>query len=351
MRKIALTLLALTQVALILIQTHADKKRPLHTTLYSSEPVLSYGFAPKDIAVRSSGDDQMLYVLNPDSQVSVFDSQYRRLLAIHTRMDSPDSIAVDSEGRIYVGDSTANQVRVFSSTGEVIKTIAVVHPLTIAVLSNGNLVVGSGFNGSILHMYDSVGKELRKFGKINQFVVDSVPENLFLSRGKVLVDSSDTICYVYTYAPIPTVQRFSTKGKLLSEFAIEGTAVDLQIELAQNFLRGRNKRIGGIGIINSAAIDPVTNDLWVCMNASSDSGVAYRYTSAGTKVQEYRFIVSPGSAPSKIITAAYLITARAPSVCIFTSSGAFSFDMNRRITKAWLQKQYSENFTFQIDMT
>lgn len=342
MRKIALTVLALVQVGLILFQTHADKKQLLHSTLYSSSPVLSYGFSPKDIAVRFSGDDQTLYLLNVDSQVSVFNSQYRRLLAFHTRMESPDSIAVDSEGKIYVGDSTANQIRVFSSTGEVIKTIAVVHPLTIAVLSDGNLVVGSGFDGSILHMYDSVGKELRKFGKINRFVVDSVSENIFLSRGKVLVDSYDTIYYVYKYAPIPTVQRFSTKGKQLSEFVVEGAAVDLQVELAQNFLKGRNNRIGGIGIINSAAIDPVTNDIWVSMNGSSDSGVAYRYTSEGTKVQEYRFIVSPGSAPSQTITGAYQIVAKTPFVCIFTSSGAFSFDINRR-THAIIQTLFSRH--------
>lgn len=337
MRKIALTLVALTQVALILIHTHADKKRPLHTTLFSSERVLSDDFSPKDIAQRFSGNEQILYTLGIDRKVCVFDSQYRPLLAIHTRMESPDSISVDSVGKIYVGDSNANQIRVFSSKGDVIRTIPALHPLTIAVLSNGNLVVGSGFNGSLLQMYDSVGNELRRFGQIKRFVANSVFENNFLNRGKVLVDSSDTIYYVYRYAPIPTVQRFSTKGKLLSEFAVEGAAVDLQLELAQNFLKGRNERIGGIGTINSAAIDPVTNDIWVCMNGSSESGVAYRYTSEGTKVQEYRFIVSTGSASSKVITAPYHIVARTPSVCIFTSSGAFSFDLNGGRTSAEFQ--------------
>lgn len=334
MRKIALTLLVLTQVAVILLHTHADKKKPLRSTLYSSEQVVRDSFSPKDIAVRLSGDDRTLYTLNIDRQVSVFDSQYRRLSAFFTRMASPNSLAVDSQGKIYVGDSTANQIRVFNSTGEVIKTIAIVHPLTIAVLSNGNLLVGSGFNGSLLHMYDSTGNELRKFGKLKQFVVDSVSENTFLNRGKVLVDSSDTIYYVYTYAPIPTVKKFSTTGKLLSEFAVEGTAIDLQIELAQNFLKGRNQRVGGIGIINSAAIDPVTNDIWLCMNGSSESGVAYRYTAEGTKVQEYRFIVSAGSASSTVITGPYHIAARTPLVCIFSSSGAFSFDVTNGRTSS-----------------
>ena len=334
MRRIIGMALALSLIAIILLHVHAGKQQTTlsvpHRALYSSVRVFSDVFSAKDVAVHFSRDDQVFYVLSSNRKVIVYDSQNKRLLTVPTYMGTPDSITVGSDGLIYVADSTASQIRTFSPKGEIIRTISVPQPLSLAVLSDGSMVVGSGFNGSLLHLYDSFGEELRSFGEIKQFVSDSESENRFLNRGKVLVDSSDSIYYVRKFAPIPTVQRFSRKGKLLSEFNVAGDAVDLQVEVAQNFLKGRHQnKVGGIGIINSATIDPGTNHVWLCMNGSSDSGVAYEYTPDGKKLHEYSFVVS-SPVVTKVITGVNQIIVRAPSICLFTSSGAFSFDWNTR---------------------
>lgn len=332
MRRIVGTAMSLSLIAITLLQVHAGKRQTPYSaqprTLYSSEQVFSDVLDAKDVAVHFSGDDQFVYVLSINGRVTVYESQNKRVLTLPTYMGAPDSITVGYDGLIYVADSAANQVRTFSPKGEILRTIFVARPLSLAVLRDGCIVVGSGVNGSLLHLYDSSGGELRSFGEIKQFVSDSEPENRFLNRGKVLVDSADSIYYVRRFAPIPTVQRFSRRGKLLSEYNVAGDAIDLQVEVAQSFLKGRNQtNIGGIGIINSATIDPGTGHVWLCMNGSSDSGVVYEYTPDGKKLHEYSFVVS-SPAVTKVITGVNRIIVRAPSIYIFTFSGAFSFDGN-----------------------
>src|ERR1700686_5310482 len=90
-RKITVTALALILVTLIFLQVQAGKKQWLVSTLYSPEQVFSDVLSAKDVAVRFSKDDQVFYVLSIDRQVTVYDSQHRRLRTIPTYMGTPDS--------------------------------------------------------------------------------------------------------------------------------------------------------------------------------------------------------------------------------------------------------------------
>jgi hypothetical protein len=329
MKKLAFTALAFTFM-ICLFQVQAGKQRPALTSLYSSERV--FNDTPsvfiKDVTGRRFQDDQLFYVLMTNRQVAVYDSQDRLMRTVPTFMNFPDSIAVDSEGHIYIADSSANQIRKFSPNGKMLKTFPVHQPISFAVLDNGNIVVASPSKDLLLRMYDPSGRELKSFGSIKQFVANNEKQNNFLNRGKVLVDSSGTIYYVYKYAPAPIIQRFSKKGNLLSEFTVAGSAIDLQLEVIQQFLRNRAAdTIGGINTINSAGIDFDTDHIWVCMNGSSDSGVVYEYNSGGKKLQEYRFIVNTRSSSSAVSGVSQIVL-RAPSIYVVVSPGAFRFDLN-----------------------
>jgi hypothetical protein len=311
------------------VEARKEKNGDGIVVLFSSENVFNNLFPPKDVAVSSS-KNPLFYLLNADRRVVVYDLNHKPIQVLIPRLISPDAIAVDATGRLYVADSNANQINVLSTKGELIKTLAVHQPLSIAVLSNGNVVVASPYNGQLLHVYDSSGRELNSFGSLKQFESKSDMENSFLNRGKVLVDSADTIYFVYKYAPIPMAQRYSPKGKLLSEFTISGNAIDVQLEVAKEFLKNRTPtKIGGIGIVNSAALDPDTGHLWIGMNGSSDSGVLYEYKLNGKKLQEYQLLADAASYPMGMITSVSHVVISPPSVYAFTMYGALRFNLDR----------------------
>lgn len=318
----------LVLVLMTISLSKADPEKQQSTiVLSSSEQVFGETVFIKDVARQTFNDTQLFYLLRGNGQVAVYDQEHKLKSTFSTFMISPASIAVDSKGRTYVADTSEDRVTIFSSEGKRVNSFPVHKPNSIAVLSNGNIVVSSPLNGYLLHMYDSSGRELKRFGAIKQFDASNEAQNNFLNRGKILVDESDTIYYVNEFAPVPAVQRFSQTGKLLSEFMITGDAVDLQKEVAAEFLRKRFlNKVGGIRIINSMVIDPTTNHLWIGMNGSSDSGVVYEYSSGGKKLHEYRFLVYSPSYQSDTITSVTRLAVRSPLIYVFTSGGAFRFD-------------------------
>jgi hypothetical protein len=314
-------------ISIPLYETQAGRSKSI-AVLSSSEQVFRETFLTKDATVHFFDNVESFYLLKANGQVDIYDSQYNLKHSIPSQLKSPASIAVGPDGDIYIADNEASQIRTFSSEGRIIKTISVHQPNSIAVLNNGNIVVASPFNGSLLHIYDSSGRKVRSFGTIKQIDPSSNAQNKFLNIGRVLVDLSGTIYYVNEFAPTPTVQRYSQKGKLISEFTVSGDAIDLQKEVAGEFLKRRpRKKVGGIRIINSAAIDPTTNHLWIGMNGASDSGVAYEYKANGKKLREYRFVASSPSYEASTITSVNLLVVRSPFISVFTPGAAFRFGL------------------------
>jgi len=122
---------------------------------------------------------------------------------------------------------------------------------------------------------------LGSFGEPKTFVSDYA-ENEFLNLGKVIAGSGDQIYYVSTYAVEPYVLRFSSEGKLLGEFRIEGDAAGFQADLTRDFLKRRRlDQTGGVTIITSATVNPYTGHLWLSMNGLSTTGTVYEYDQTG----------------------------------------------------------------------
>ncbi len=148
-----------------------------------------------------------------------------------------------------------------------------------------------------------------------------------MNRGRVLVDAADNIYYVFEFSPNPTVQKFSREGELLSEFAVEGQAVDLQVQMARRFLAEKSpRRVGGIVTVTSAVIDPMRGRLWIGTNGSSRSGVVYEYSLDGEKLREYAFVLKP---TRDVIVGVEEIAVRWPWIYVFTSAGAYRFRADR----------------------
>jgi len=289
----------------------------------------------RDVAV-SYRNGQTLYSLNSYGTISVQKRESNRgsfPKEIFSHVKYPEAIAVDRQDRIYVADSEGNQIVILSRRGEIIKTFYFRNPHSLAVLSNGNIVVASPFNGQFLHLYDNEGRHIQSFGEVKIFDKSNIQQNNFLNRGKVLIDSNDNIYFVFKYAMNPSVQKYTKKGKFVLEFFVSGEAINVQAELGARYLEALraidSKRVGGVTIITSASIDPQTGNLWVLMNGTSTAGCIYEYSSNGEKLKEYGLF---DDSAGFILDVKHIIANR-PSVQVITSHGYYKFHVNYTYSK------------------
>lgn len=243
----------------------------------------------------------------------------------------PTDPVVDSAGNVFFIDSATDDIAWIGPTGKWGGSFrAQERPYSLGLLSNGNILIASPNDGKLLHVYDTKGRKLGSFGNLKLFDRINDGQNLFLNRGKVVVDPSDKSFFVFKYAPSPMVLEFSKKGNLVSEFGLDGSAIDYNAEAARKYLDSKPlQEVGGIVVTNSATVDPLTGHLWICMNGSSRSGLVYEYSPKGKKLREYAFVVTfPLMRPYPVTWVTDLIV-RSPSIYVFTSGGAFSVSSNK----------------------
>ncbi len=179
----------------------------------------------------------------------------------------------DPQGRVYVvADS---ELRIISSTGE---RLGGFHLPTsnsslgtpFAVLNGGEIVVATCDEDALLTVFDASGKIVRKMGTLRKLDERNPARNRFLNLGRVEANPSGEVFYVSMFSPTPTVQKFSPGGKLLTEFSVNGAAVQYQLEQAKKFLSGKGSdTVGGFLVLKSAAVDPATGHLWIGVGGRS----------------------------------------------------------------------------------
>ena len=300
--------------------------------LQSSEPVIRSDYAKKPLLAPSK-DGQSLYSLDRmTGELVVYQQSGERQRRLPIRFLMSKLLRwVPNMTYLAQSDST---VRIVSSDGRRLNAFRSVYPRSIAVLSNGNVVVASPFNGKNLHLYNSQGLLLASFGDIRPFDA-SQTENEFLNEGRVVVGPGDQIYYVSTYAPQPYVLKFSSEGQLLGEFQIEGEAVDLQTGLTKEFLNRRGFCNGGVTIITSATVDPETGHLWLGMNGLSTQGTVYEYDQTGTKVREFAFLLDSNNKRHNV-THVKDMAVSGDSLSILTWGGTYDFKVSEvLIADAW----------------
>jgi len=248
-----------------------------------------------------------------------------------------EAFAVGPHDELYLAQKDST-MRIVSSDGRRLDSFHTVYPKSIAVLGSGNVVVASPVNGRNLHLYNAQGLWLASFGDIRLFD-SSKSQNAFLNEGKVVAGPGDQIYYVSTYAPEPYVLRFGSQGQLLSEFPIEGEAVDLQTGFTKEFLN-RAVSNGGFTIITSATIDPATGHLWLSMNSSSTQGSVYEYDQTGTKVREFAFLLQANNKIHNVTDVKDLVVS-GDSLTIQTTGGTYRFKLSHVPTVARAHRWFS----------
>jgi hypothetical protein len=305
----------------------AAKKPPELVALQSLNKQFNNIFFIKDVAASYS-NEQAFYFINTDKTISVHKREanhnfvYKKFFS-HTR--TPESIAVDKRGRIYIADLKGNQIVVLNPKGEVINKFFSPRPHSLAVLSNGNVVIASPHNGRLLHLYDNDGGYIQSFGDVKTFDESNRQQNNFLNRGKVVTDPNDNIYFIFRYALKPGVLKYTKKGKFVLEFFVQGEAIDVQAEMGARYLKTLKStgshNAGGVTIITSASIDPQSGNLWVSTNGTTTAGNIYEYSSTGEKVKEYALV---DSSIGNILGVKHIIV-DGPVIYIFTSNSNYRF--------------------------
>lgn len=309
------------------------KRVPL-TVLQSSEPVIRSDYVKKTFLAPSK-EGQRLYSLDALSgDLIVYEKNGKPAKKVAGSFLNVEAFAVGLHDELYLAQKDST-LRIVSSEGRRLNSFHTVYPKSIAALGNGNVVVASPFNGKNLHLYNRQGLLLASFGDIRPFDANQT-ENEFLNQGRVVVGPGDQIYYVSTYAPEPYVLRFSSEGRLLGEFQIEGEAVDLQTSLATEFINRRGfLNSGGVTIITSASISPDTGHLWLGMNGLSTQGTVYEYDQTGTKVREFAFLLNWNN---KIHNVTHIrdMVVTGDSLSILTTGGTWAFKLSDvLIADAW----------------
>lgn len=277
----------------------------------------------------SSRDDQALLLVNGTGDTRQYKEGTEASLTDFSGVviTNPDGLGVYQEGdsTVVVLDSANKQVGRFST-----------YPIvSMAVLSNGNVLVASPVGKRFLHLYTSSGRLLKSFGALTNYSLPNVDDGQkkFFHKGKLLVDGNDNIYYAFYY--IPVIQKYSPAGKLAFESRVKGNAIDLQQELAGRFLTNKAPgSTGGISIINSGAVDPVTGHFWICMNGASDTGVVYEYSGDGEKIREYALRTKslPGVPTHRIIAVNDIAITRSSLYVLTNYSQVLIFDIRDEST-------------------
>lgn len=256
--------------------------------LLTGDPLIISGPAG---GILSSPSDGALYVIKDGSrEVTSIDSQGER--SSRRFGGRQQALAIGSDGRAASVGSDS-QISLSSSNAKITGNLNLGDFSSMAFLKGGDLIVAKPIGGRLLHVFSPEGHLLRSFGPVKNYGVGRA-ENLFLQRANISVDSHDNIYLAFAYLPL--VLKFGADGSLQREIKIEGAAVDLQTTAAARFFSYRGSQTGGITILNSATIDPLTDHLWIALNGSTKTGVLYEYDGDGQKVNEYALQPRPGKA-------------------------------------------------------
>jgi len=301
-------------------------KKNVPLLVLKSSSRLIKNFDSNSSLTRVPQDAESLYSLDSASgEISIYKNGSKIGRKNISSVSDVEAFAVSSQGNTYLAKRNAT-IEIFDSAGSFRNSFPITRTQSIAVLSNGNVVVASPLMGKLLHVYSRKGKLLKSIGDLRKFDFSNVLENDFLNRGKVVVGSNDEIYFVSKYAPSPFVLKFSADGTLLSEFAVSGDAIDYQLEKANDFLQKKATfQVGGFTVITSASIHPKTGNLWIGMNGLSTTGNIYEYDKTGAKIREYAFIVKPELEKLFNVTHLKDISVSESSVSILTWGGTYEF--------------------------
>jgi hypothetical protein len=272
------------------------------------------GIGPGLRAVRQGADGRLYVLASPSPGLVVFDAAGKQVLSIGEFSPSSaganaspalitfgDDCDVDAEKKIYVADRGANLIRIFSSDGTPLRSIAVKDPVSVAALPEGEIAVATLREPHLVMVFDKNGKEVREFGDPEP-ISERADMNRFLNIGQLATDATGHLYYAFRYLPEPTVRQYDHLGYAGQD--IQYTAVEampvaqaMRKEIERQEQRGKEpwfKRV-----LTGVGVDRSSGEVWMALNnnllhfdAAGNRRATYKiYTPQGARLEANTILV------------------------------------------------------------
>jgi hypothetical protein len=135
-------------------------------------------------------------------------------------------------------------------------------------LSDGSIVVSGFPKDSLISVYDKNGHLVRSIGKPIKTHEEAFP-NSVMNLGKLLVNHSDNIDYIFQHLLKPTVRKYASDGRLLAEWNFGSPGLKRALEAAnQHYLKAKSEKRGGyFELLSGGAVDSVNSTIWISSGA------------------------------------------------------------------------------------
>lgn len=206
---------------------------------------------------------------------------------------------------LYVADRGANAIKVFSSEGQLVRSLAVPAPTSVAALAEGEVAAATMRSPQLVNVFNAEGKLVREFGELSE-VAQTRDLNRFLNIGRLATDSKSQVYYSFSYLPEPTVRKYDRFGHAALEIQLvtldfQPTAQARRRAIERQDASKSGRAPGLLPVVTAIAVDAETQEVWLGLG-----GLLMRFDAEGVRRGLYRLFTAEGA---RIEVAALLVEA------------------------------------------
>jgi DNA-binding beta-propeller fold protein YncE len=262
------------------------------------------GIGPGLRAIKRDAAGHYYLLASPAPGLTVFDAAGKTLLqlssAIPTGVPAPvkppilfgEDCDVDAAGRIYVADRGANAVKIFSPTGELLRSIPVAMPISLASMSGGEIAVSTLRGPHLVTVFNLSGQEVREFGDPAD-IAERRDLNRYLNIGRLARDAQDHLYYAFDYLPEPTVRVFDRQGYSKTEFQVTTLDVLPKAQAIRREIQKQEKRGDSPSfkrVVTAVGVDPANGEVWIALE-----NTLFHFDREGNRRSAYRLYTPEGA--------------------------------------------------------
>jgi len=263
------------------------------------------GIGPGLRAVRRGPEGKYYVLASPNASVAIFDAQGKPSGVIGAPPAAPvagkagraaiafaEDCDVDAQGNIYVADRGSNLVSVFSPNGQLLRSMPVNGPVSLAALPDGEVAVTTLQQEHMVTVFGPSGRVAREFGEPEE-ISTRADLNRYLSMGRLLSDPQGKIYYGYTYLPEPLVRQYDRNGYAGQNFEFTGLDAFPEAQAIRKEIERQEKRAGTPSfhpVLTAFGVDSVSGDVWMGLH-----NTLVHFDKDGNRRSEYQIYSGDGA--------------------------------------------------------